>query len=92
MSDSVGFSLLIKLSEQTVSELRQIRKEMADVRTLALQSAEYNQRLNRRLTELADDLGLMVKSELMGQLANLETRIEIQLDRISERVAVVEGR
>lgn len=88
----VDLTLLTKLAEQTLSEVRQLRKEVADVRTLALQSTEFTRRMERRVNELKDDLELMLKSELMGQLTHVETRLEASIDALSERVSAIELR
>ncbi len=88
----VDLTLLTKLAEQTLSEVRQLRKEVADVRTLALQGTEFTRRMERRVNELKDDLELMLKSELMGQLTHVETRLEASIDALSERVSAIELR
>ena len=84
-------TLLARLAEQTLSELRLLRKDVADVRTLALQNTDFARRVDRRVGELKDDLELMIKSELMGQLAHVESRLETSLDTLSERVAAIEA-
>ncbi|MDY6925090.1 MAG: hypothetical protein SWI22_14165 [Pseudomonadota bacterium] len=91
MTETVDLTLLAKLAEQTLAEVRQLRKEVADVRTLALQSTEFTRRMERRVNELKDDLELMLKSELMGQLTNVESRIEASIDGLSERVSAIEA-
>lgn len=88
----VDLTLLTKLAEQTLSEVRQLRKEVADIRTLALQGTEFTRRMERRVNELKDDLELMLKSELMGQLTHVETRLEASIDALSERVSAIELR
>ncbi|MBU1384086.1 MAG: hypothetical protein KKG14_07885 [Alphaproteobacteria bacterium] len=91
MTETVDLALLAKLAEQTLAEVRQLRKEVADVRTLALQSTEFTRRMERRVNELKDDLELMLKSELMGQLTNVESRIEASIDGLSERGSAIEA-
>jgi phage shock protein A len=88
----VDLTLLTKLAEQTLSEVRQLRKEVADVRTHTLQTSDYSRRMERRVNELKDDLELMLKSELMGQLTHVETRIEASIDNLSDRVSAIEAR
>jgi hypothetical protein len=71
--------------------LQDIRKEVRDVRTLALQLVDRGDRLERhmveierRLADAKDDMALMVKSELMGALGSFETRIMVMIE---ERLA-----
>ncbi len=92
MAETAELGLLTKLAETTLSELRLLRPEVADVRTLALQNTDYSRRMERRTNELKDDLELMIKSELMGQLAHLETRMEASIEGLSNRVGAIEAR
>ncbi len=87
----VDLTLLTKLTEQTLSEVRQLRREVADVRTLALQGTDFTRRMERRVGELKDDIELMLKSELMGQLTHFETRIEASIDQLADRVSAIEA-
>jgi hypothetical protein len=71
--------------------LQDIRKELRDVRTLALQLVDRGDRLERhmveierRLADAKEDMHLMVKSELMGTLGNFESRIMVMIE---ERLA-----
>ena len=62
MTETVTLDLLARLCEQTLREARALRKEVADVRTLSLQSIEYARRIERRMGEQRDDLELMIKA------------------------------
>ncbi len=73
-----------------LEQLRAIRRDIADVRTLTLQNSDYIRRLDRRMSELRDDLEMMVKSELMGRLGHFETVIEQRLDALGERIGQLE--
>ena len=64
--------------------LKEIRKEVRDVRSLLLQTVDHTRRIERRVTEQRDDLELMIKSELMGALGNFEVRM---MNLIEERLA-----
>lgn len=89
-----------------LEQLKLIRREIADLRTLALQTVEHTRRidrrmgefdhrmgeLDRRMGELRDDIELMVKAELMGRLGHFETVIEQQLGVLSDRLAALETR
>jgi hypothetical protein len=76
-----------------LEQLRLIRRELGDVRTVALQGVEYMRRVERRvggverrIEELRDDLELMLKTELMGRFAHFEDNMESRLDAMSDRV------
>ena len=84
-AETVDNSLLLEV-------LKDIQKQLAEQRTLLLQSIERSRRLeqhmdtqliaiNQRLSGLKDDVELMLKAELMGSLANFETRIEHLIER-----------
>ncbi len=47
--------------------------------------------MKRRLSELRDDLELMLKSELMGRLGYLEAQIGHRFDELSDRISELEG-
>ena len=76
MAETIDLTFLGKQTEKALAELQKLRRELADVRTLTLQSVEYNRRLERNSHELKDDLELLLKSEIMGRLGNFETRVE----------------
>jgi hypothetical protein len=101
MADEVvTLEFLARLCQQTLQETRTLRKEVADVRTLSLQTVEYARRIERRVGEQRDDLELMIKAELGGSLANMQTQLEnhlrplqdrfLQLDKLEERVDALE--
>jgi hypothetical protein len=78
--EAVSLELLARLSQQTLQETRALRKEVSDIRSLGLQTIEYARRIERRIDEVErrvrdqrDDLELMIKAELGGGLANMQT-------------------
>lgn len=73
-----------------LEQLKAIRRDIADVRTLTLQNSDYIRRLDRRMSEMRDDLEMMIKAELMGRLGHFETIIEQRLDTLGERIAHLE--
>ena len=90
------------MTEQTdnlmLSLLRDIRKDLADQRTLLLQSIDRTNRMEnrleskvlafeQRLAHLRDDLELMIKAELMGRLTHFETTMEQRIDAFEARLA-----
>ena len=72
--------------QEIQAEQRSHRTELRDVRSLLLSQVEQGRRLDRRIveverrlgtieariSEVSDDLELMLKSELMGRLGHLE--------------------
>ncbi|MGZ9083924.1 MAG: hypothetical protein ACXW3U_17830 [Rhodoplanes sp.] len=86
MTETVTLDLLARLCEQTLREARALRKQVADVRTLSLQSIEYARRIERRMGEQRDDLELMIKAELGGALANMQTQLENHLQPIQDKI------
>ncbi len=74
MSD-VDLTLLASLARESLEQGREIRRELRDLRTLTLNTTDYLRRLDRRVSELRDNLELMVRSKLMGRFAHLETRL-----------------
>ena len=98
MTDAVDLTLLATLTRQTLDEVRELRREVSDVRRLALLTSDFTRRLDgrindfdRRLAEMRDDVELMLKSELMGSFAHLETRLERSIDKLGERVTALEA-
>jgi hypothetical protein len=70
MAETVDLAFLGRLVEQTLAEVKTLRREVSEVRTLAVQGIEFSRRLERCLGELGDDLGLVVKAEIMGRLGH----------------------
>jgi hypothetical protein len=89
MAETLDLTLPGRLVEQTLTEVKALRREVADVRSLAVQGIEFSRRLERRLTEQGDDLQLVVKSEIMARLGHFETAIE---GRLGQFEATVEGK
>jgi len=91
MAESVDLTLLARLAQDNLVEIKAARREIADIRTLALQTADHvrkmEQRLDARMVGVRDDLELLLKSELMGSLAHSETRME---NLLHERLATIE--
>lgn len=72
-------------------ELRHLRKGVDDVRRLTLVTSEYSQRIDRRQAELASDLEVIIKMEIGGSFAHLQTSIEERLDRMEARIEQIAG-
>jgi hypothetical protein len=87
----VTLEFLARQNEKILSELKDLRTEMSDVRTLTLQGVDFSRRLERRLTEQTNDLELMLKAELIGRLTHFETRIGTTLEALDDRLTDIEG-
>jgi len=83
---SVSLEFLQRQQSKMLDELGQVRRDLSDVRRLALGLAEKADRTDRHMSDLKEDLNLIFKSELMGAMAHLETRIETRLDQGIEEV------
>ena len=114
--ETVTIELLARLGRQTLQEMRVLRNDVANARTLSLQTIDYARRIERRIGEvehrmgavehrmgeMRDDLELMIKAELGGALANMQTELEnhvrplqdrfLELDKLEERVSALERR
>lgn len=87
--NEVGLEFLARQAKQNMDEMRRLRKEVAEM--LLLVTANYNltRRMERRQTELRDDIEVMIKMALGGSLGNIQTSIESSLSRIEESVGDV---
>ena len=91
-TDAVGLEFLAKQAKLNMDEMRQIPKDLTDMMRLVNATYELTRRVERRQNELRDDIGLMVKMELGGSLANIQTSIEGSISRIEESVGDVARR
>jgi hypothetical protein len=94
VSDSANNALMLEI-------LKQIQRDLSDQRRLLLSLVEYVHRLeqrseerftalDRRLSNMKDDIELMVKAELMGRLTHFETQMDERIAQLSDRVAARE--
>ncbi len=65
-------------------ELRGLRREVVDVRTLTLGAFDRMKRLERRLEETRDDLETTIKAEIMGTGLNWRRDLEDRLDALED--------
>jgi Mg2+ and Co2+ transporter CorA len=98
-TDNISLDFLATQSKLQIEELRQVRKDMADMMRLLNATYDLTRRVERRETELRDDIELMIKMEIGGSLANIQSRIDESLSRIeasvhdvTQRVETLEGR
>lgn len=91
-SEADSLEFLTKQAKLDMEEIRHVRKELTDMKRLVNANYELTRRIERRHGELRDDVGLMVKMELGGSLANIQTSIETYLPKIEETVGDVARR
>jgi Mg2+ and Co2+ transporter CorA len=91
-TETLSLEFLAKQAKLNMDEMRQARKELADMMRLVNATYELSRRIERRQNELRDDIELMVKMELGGSLANIQTSIEGSLARIADSVSEVAER
>lgn len=94
-TETVDLTFIGKTLQAMQTEQRQVRKDLADIRHLALAIVEQHNRSDRRLIDVKDELELMIRAEIMGRLANFETRtvdtVVRALDILEERVKRLEA-
>jgi hypothetical protein len=76
MAENVDLNFLAQLCRETLAEVRSLRKEVGEVRTLTLQNVDFTRRVERRMNESRDDLELMLKAEIGGNFSRFETKVE----------------
>ncbi len=98
-TDNISLDFLAQQSKLQIEEMRQLRKEMADMMRLLNGTYDLTRRVERRESELRDDIELMIKMELGGSLANMQTtidnalsRIEASIGNVGRRVQVLESK
>lgn len=91
-TESLDLTFLTRQQEKILSELNAIRQESRQVRTGFSTVSEYLSRLNKRLDDLErriidmrEDTEAMIKLEIGGAVANLETRLEQRVDEQFDR-------
>lgn len=80
-TDDIRLGFLAQQSKLQMQELRQVRKDLADIKRLLNGTYDLARGIERRETELRDDIELMVKMELGGSLANMQTTMDNALSR-----------
>lgn len=91
-TEAVSLEFLATQAKLNMEEMRLVRKELTDMMRLINGNYELTRRIERRQGELRDDIELMVKMELGGSLANIQTSIETYLAKIEETVGNVAQR
>jgi Mg2+ and Co2+ transporter CorA len=88
-TEAISLDFLAKQAKIQMDELRLLRKDVADMMRLVTGTYDLTRRVERRETELRDDIELMIKMELGGSLANIQTSIESSPSRIEQSIDVL---
>ncbi|MGF9692056.1 hypothetical protein AAIH46_04505 [Rhizobium sp. 0TCS1.26] len=91
-TENISLEFLAKQSKLQIDEVRLARQDLADMMRLLTATYDLTRRIERRETELRDDIELMVKMELGGSLANMQRIIENSLSRVEHSVGDVAQR
>ena len=67
------------------AEMRGLRREVGDIRSLILATGEQLRGTDCHLVELKDDIELMIKAEVMGRIGIFEGGVEKQLGELADR-------
>lgn len=90
--EAVTLDLLGRLVREIQAEQRATREQRREEVTVLRALVDRMSRVDRHIAELRDDLELMIRSELMGQLGYLRTQTERDLDALAERMEALERR
>ncbi len=88
-SDTISIEFLARQQAQLLEEVRAARAESREVRRTFSVISDHFSRQERRIAELRDDVETMVKLEIGGAIANLETRLETYVEG---RIGTLEAR
>ncbi len=80
--DSITVIVLRELRD----EVRGLRREVQDLRTLALGTFDRVKRLDRRLEETRDDLETTIKAEIMNTGMNWRRELESRIEALEDGV------
>lgn len=82
----VSLDFLSRKFDQLIDQQRQLRDDMRQVLENQVLAQRTVTNLDRRLSDVKDELELTIKMEIGGRLANAETRIEGQTKEYNELV------
>ncbi|HWU63554.1 MAG TPA: hypothetical protein VN112_16165 [Ensifer sp.] len=88
-TEIVSIEFLAQQAKLNMDELRLLRKDVSDMMRLLNATYELTRRVERREGELRDDIELMIKMEIGGSLANIQTSLDGSLARIEDTVGDV---
>ena len=90
---NVDLSFLARMSETILKELRDMRREHNDFRTIILGLSDQARRtdhkiadLSRQLSEVVPDMELMIKGEIMGRFARYDGQVDDKMEALVTRM------
>lgn len=100
-TDNVDYAFIGRQLEKVLTEMKAMRRDVATAVTAATTNLEYSRRIERRMgegdqrmaqlgqriDELKDDVGAILKIEIGGALANLQTRLDERFEKIEDSLA-----
>jgi len=78
--------MMADVLDGTTELLRRIQRDLGDLRELTQGNSESVRRLDRRLSELSQDLEVMFKGEFLGIRAHLETSMDNKFDALDTKL------
>ena len=90
--EAVTLELLGRMVREIQAEQRSTREQRREEVAVLRALVDRVGRVDRHMNELRDDLELMIRSELMGQLGHWRMQTEQNLDALAERVESLERR
>lgn len=85
-TDTVDLSFIGRQVKETNAAIQKMTSEVSEMRRGFLMLADKASRTDRHISEVKDDIELLVKSELMGSILNLETRVATLLEDHTSRM------
>lgn len=85
-TETISVEFPAQQAKLNMDELRLLRKDVSDMMRLLNATYELTRRVERREGELRDDIELMIKMEIGGSLANIQTSLDGSLARIENAV------
>lgn len=95
MSDpgsTVTLDMIGRLLREVQTDVRQNRRDVEIMLPVITSLVEQGRRTERNISELKDDLELMLRAELMGSVGHFRNQLERQLEELSDRVTALEGK
>jgi len=74
MAEDVDLTLLAKLVRENLTETKALRREVADVRTLALQTADFTRRMEQHLDARINGVDTRING-VDARVGSVDTRI-----------------
>ena len=85
-TDTVDLTFIGRQVKETNAAVQKMTSEVAEMRRAFLMLADKATRTDRHIAEVKDDIELLVKSELMGSILNLETKVAALLEDHTSRL------